>query len=137
LKCSTNPWNDTPAMVPSMSKLPGCVNVIPIDSSLDYQPTGPVPDAPTMPDPVDTLGIFSYCLDELDDCPSEACDSATSAWEADTSYVYNGESIQSHHLNADDYPNDEDYAAAQYIHVDLPRFSIQVIYPTERYLMID
>jgi len=112
---STDP-NDDSTGVSVKSFIPSCVTING-DSTIDtlWMPTSPVPNAPTPPDPVDTLGVFEYCYDEID-ATGEVRDSMIAAWQADTSYVYNGESIQSHHLNADDYPSYDIYSAAQGVH---------------------
>ncbi len=48
-KCSTNPQSE-PGFYPAMVHMPGCVQVIPIDANLDYQPATKVPDPPSLPD---------------------------------------------------------------------------------------
>ena len=56
--CSTNPHDGTNG-VPAMSKMPGCVNVIPPDTSADFQPSGDTPPfTETRPTPPDRETIF-------------------------------------------------------------------------------
>jgi hypothetical protein len=52
--CSSNPDSMGPGLIAARSKIPGCVNVIPPDTSAWYQPSGPPPpfteEPPTPPD---------------------------------------------------------------------------------------
>jgi hypothetical protein len=56
LKCSSDPTHE-PGLTPVLTHIPGCVNVVPIDPSLDFQPSGPVPDAPVPPS---REGVFGW-----------------------------------------------------------------------------
>ncbi len=112
VQCSTNPNDPPPSYTPSKSKIPGCVNVIPPDTSVFDQPTDPVPEPPEPVSLPDTYDVFSGCIPD----PGEVLDTGTynaglDEWDTDFHQVHDGHEPDVP-PNRDNYDYDEEYEEA-------------------------
>ncbi len=82
--CSTNPNDPITGYVPAKSKMPGCVNIVPIDASLWWQPASAVPDfTETPPDKETMWEEYESAILACSSCWPPPYDLGSDEWEGD------------------------------------------------------
>jgi hypothetical protein len=108
VECSTNP-DSMPGLIATKTHLPGRVTVVPVDTSLWFQPIDPVP---LQPEPVslpDTYDVFESCLANAQDYgDTSIVNAGVAEWDTDFAQVHEG-----HEPNVppdeSNYETDEEY----------------------------
>ncbi len=120
VKCSIHP-NLEIGLTPAKTHMPGCVNVIPVDASLQVQPTEAVPGPPTPPDKSDRS---IYFRDDINPGPyiADAWDShyqwqlAHDQWVSDSTNFMSGDPLIEPDTNDHSlYPTEGDRQYIQFL----------------------